>query len=490
MIDLPKFYVTTPIYYVNDKPHIGHAYATIVADVLARWHRLKGDDVFFLTGTDEHGEKIETAAKNAGKAPKEFVDGIVVTFKDAWRQLDISYDYFIRTSDQSHEAIVAELIKKLAASQDVYKGYYEGWYCVPDESFWTELQLVDGKCPVCEREVKRVKEETYFFRLSKYQDRLLKLYEQNPDFLSPKSIAKEIINRVKDGLKDVSITRTTVKWAVPFPLDKNHYVYVWVDALSNYITALDWPTGEKFNEFWPADVHIVGKEINWFHSVIWPAMLFSAGIAPPKMVFAHGWWTVDGKKMGKSLGNAIDPITLANKYSLDALRYTLLREMPLGDDGDFSEKTLIVRLNNELAAELGNLLTRTLTIVEKFNGEITGRPELESSLDVKKIDDLMDKMDTFNAISEIFAFIKATNKYINDKEPWKQEADALGNVLYNLLEAIRVIGILVSPFMPGTTEKINSQLGVPKGALKDCKFGKFTGKPKKGEYLFQKYVTQ
>ncbi len=489
MRKLPKFYITTPIYYVNDKPHIGHAYTTIAADVLARWHRLKGDDTFFLTGTDEHGEKAELAAKNAGQSPKEFVDGIVEQYKRMWKALDISYDYFIRTSDQLHENTVSKLIERIYANGDIYKGFYEGWYCIPDETFWTELQLKDGKCPECGREVKLLKEESYFFRLSKYQDRLLKFYDDNPDFLSPRFRSKEIINRVKEGLKDVSITRTTIKWGIPFPLDKSHTLYVWVDALWNYVTALGWPDGEKFRTFWPADVHLIGKEINWFHSVIWPALLFSAGIEAPRKVFAHGWWTHDGRQMRKSFGNTVDPIAIAEKYSLDALRYALLKEMPLGEDGDFSEKTLQVRLNNELVSELGNLLNRTVTIAAGFDGKIEGTPELDSGLDIGSISELMDRLDTHGALDEIFAYIRAANKYVNDKAPWKLKGAELGNVLYNLLEAVRIISILISPFMPGSSKKINLQLGVGPGKLADCAFREFSGKVTKGDYLFKKYET-
>ncbi len=481
-----KFYVTTPIYYVNDKPHIGHAYCTIAADVLARWHRLKGDDVFFLTGTDEHGEKVEQAANSVKKTPKEFVDSIVGKYKEVWKELNISYDCFIRTSDPVHENVVSQIIEKIAKKGDIYKGFYEGWYCVPDETFWTDLQLRNGKCPECGREVKKVKEESYFFKLSKYQDRLLDFYKSNPDFLSPKFRSKEILNRVKEGLKDISITRTTIKWAVPFPLDKNHTLYVWIDALFNYISALGWPNGDNFKRFWPADVHLVGKEINWFHSVIWPALLFSSGIEPPRKVFATGWLTVDGKKIGKSLGNAIDPAALSRKYSIDALRYFLLKELPLGDDGDFSEKALVTRLNNELAAELGNLLNRTIILAERFDGRIEGKAELDKAINLQKIGTLMDKIDPFNALSVIFSFIKAANKYVNDKEPWKLNGRELGNVLYNLLESLRIVSILISPFMPGTSEKINLQLGVKAGSLKDCVFGKHEYKVKKGEYLFKK----
>ncbi len=488
---LPKFYITTPIYYVNDRPHIGHAYTTIAADAIARWHRLRGDEVFFLTGTDEHGEKVEHAAKNAGKGTKEFVDSIVSKYIELWKTLNISYDYFIRTSDPEHERIVQQIIDKIAKTGDIYPGFYEGWYCVPDESFWTDLQLKEGKCPECGRKVEKVKEETYFFKLSKYQDKLLKLYKQNPGFLAPKHRAKEILNRVNDGLKDVSITRTTISWAVKFPIDAKHTIYVWVDALLNYVTALGGPGTSNFNKFWPADVHLIGKEINWFHSVIWPAMLLSAGIELPKQVFAHGWLTINGQKMSKSLGNAIDPIALSEKYSLDAVRYTLLREMPLGDDGDFSDNAIKTRLNNELAAELGNLLSRTIAIAEKHKGEIKGTPSLEAGLKtrIEKIDKLMDKLDTFNALAEIFAYVKLTNKYINENEPWKLQGSSLSEVLYNLLEALRIIAILISPFMPDTAKEINKQIGASEGTLKDCRFREFKGKVKKGDYLFKKVIT-
>lgn len=481
-----KFYITTPIYYVNDVPHIGHLYTTVIADILARWHRLKGEDVFFLTGTDEHGEKIEKAAENSGKSPQEFADQVVQRFKEAWKTFNISIDDFIRTTEKRHEKAVIELIKKINSGGDIYKGFYEGWYCIPDESFWTDLQLKNGKCPECGREVQRLKEESYFFRLSKYQKKLLKFYEKNPEFLSPVSRAPEIINRVKEGLKDLSITRSKLRWGVPFPLDENHVVYVWFDALTNYLSALDWPNGEKFKKFWPADVHLVGKEINWFHSVIWPAMLISAGIEPPKKVFSHGWWTIEGKKMSKSLGNVVNPVELAKKYPVDVIRYFLVREIAFGEDGDFSEKALIARINGELAADLGNLVYRVLSLVEKFDGKIEGADELGKKLNLKKIDGHMEKLEMHSALMEIWSFIRATNKYVNENEPWKLQGKELGNVLYNLLEAVRIISVLVSPFMPETSERINSQLGIDKQNLKDCKFKKYKGKIKKGEYLFKK----
>jgi methionyl-tRNA synthetase len=472
---------------VTDKPHIGNAYATISADIIARWHRMKGENVFFLTGTDEHGEKIARAAEIAGTTPKLFADEVVKQYKDTWEELNISYDHFIRTTDEKHTNVVSKFVERLIEIGDVYKGKYEGWYCIPDETFFTELQLKDGKCPQCGREVKRLKEETYFFRLSKYQDRLLEFYKKNLTFLSPKSRSDEIINRVRDGLKDISITRTTVKWGIPFNEDKNHIIYVWFDALINYISALGWPDG-TFDVFWPADVHIVGKEINWFHSVIWPAMLFSAGIKPPKKVFAHGWWTVDGKKMSKSLGNFVDPLAIVKKYSVDALRYFLIREMPFGADGDFSEKSLKARINGELVADYGNLIYRVLTLAEKYEGKIEGKPELDEHLNVEKIDKLMEELDLFNALNEIWGLVRASNKYINENEIWKLKGKDLGNALYNLLEVCRITAILLHPFMPETCEKVNQQLGVKQGGIEDCTFKEFVGKPKRGKPLFEKVL--
>ncbi len=479
-----KFYITTPIFYVNDKPHIGHAYTMIVADILARWHRLRGEDVFFLTGTDEHGEKIQKSAIAAGKTPQEFVDGIVDRFKATWKALNISYDFFIRTTDENHIETVQKFISLLQQKGDIYKGEYEGWYCVSDETFLTELELVDGKCPYCGKPVERVKEESYFFRLSKYREALLDHYKENREFLSPSFRAQEIINRVKEGLNDLSISRTSVTWAVPFPGDNKHFVYVWLDALVNYISALGWPEGEKFREFWPADVHLIGKEINWFHSVIWPALLMSAGLPLPRMVFSHGWWTVDGKKMSKSVGNVVDPMDLLSRYTDDEIRYFLIRSMPIGQDGDFSEKALAERVNGELLADLGNLVSRIIAIADKADVSFLGENILEKEINIEKIDKAFEKVDINAALEEIWSFIRKMNKYVDSTQPWRLKGEELSEVMYNLLEGLRVLSILLYPFMPRTAEKIASQLGTEITSLDDCKFKPFNGKIRRGEHLF------
>jgi methionyl-tRNA synthetase len=480
-----KFYITTPIYYVNDKPHLGHGFTTVAADVMARWHRLKGDEVFFLTGTDEHGEKNQKAAEARGLSPQEYVDDLSGIWKETWKKLEISYDGFVRTSGKSHGEAAIAFIGLMEKSGDIYKGNYEGWYCVSDETFLTDLQLVGGKCPHCGRDVKRVKEESYFFRLSKYQEMLLEHYAAHPDFLSPLFRSDEIKNRVKAGLRDLSITRSTLSWGVPFPSDSKHTVYVWVEALVSYLSGIGWP-GKQAERFWPADVHLVGKEINWFHAVIWPAMLFSAGMAPPRRIFAHGWWTIDGKKMSKSVGNVVDPVAIAEKYSVDAFRYFVIREKPLGEDGDFSEKALVARINGELVADLGNLVSRVVTLAERFDGKISGKPELESMLNLGKIDSLIEKQDLSNALEEIWSFVRSANKYVNEKAPWKLDGEELSNALYNLAESCRIISILIYPFMPSTARKINEQLGTVPGTLDECRFGEFKGRIRKGEHLFRK----
>jgi len=495
VIKFNKFYVTTPIYYVNDVPHIGHAYTTIAADIIARWNRIKGKEVFFLTGLDEHGQKITEAAAKKGMTPKDFVDSLAPKFIETWKRLNISNDDFIRTTEKRHEKVVIEIIKKIYESGDIYKGEYEGWYCVPDEKFWTELQLKDGKCPDCGREVKRLKEETYFFKLSKYQDKLLDFYNKNPDFILPETRKHEIVNRVKEGLKDISITRTTVTWAIPFPFDEKHYLYVWIEALINYISALGYDTKE-FKKFWPPDVELMSKEINWFHSVIWPALLFSAGIEPPKKNFIHGWWTVEGKKMSKSLGNVVDPNKIIEKYGLDAFRYYLFREVPFGEDADFSEKSLVERINSELADSLGNLLNRVLVLVEKnFDGSVPeGREKSElqkKALDiVKKIDDAMENFQFNVALNEVFYLINESNKYINENKPWEiKDKEKLGGILYDLLETLRFVSILLFPFMPETSERIAEQIGVKKTfSFDDLRWGilKLGTNTKRDKILFEK----
>ncbi|MGC8516352.1 MAG: methionine--tRNA ligase [Candidatus Acidifodinimicrobium sp.] len=487
-----KFYVTTPIFYVNDKPHIGHAYTVVIADILARWHRLKGDDVFFLTGTDEHGEKIQKAAEARGVKPKQFVDEVVEKYKEAWKVLDISYNKFIRTTDKEHEEAVGKFIDKIYKKGDIYKGEYEGWYCVPDETFLTDSQLVDGKCPMCGREVKKVKEEAYFFKLSKYKDKILNFYKENPDFIIPNFRMSEMANRLEGEVKDLDITRKSVSWAIPFGPDKSHFVYVWVDALTNYISALGWPDGKNFNFFWPADVHVIGKEINWFHSVIWPALLMSAGLELPNRVMVHGWFTVDGKKMSKSLGNVVDPVEISKKYSTDALRYFLIRSAKLGEDSDFSEKALISKINGELVSNIGNLISRTVSMCKKFYREIDGElyketgDELVKQFDIEKIKTLMDNFMLYEALEELLKFVKSLNKYIADREPWKLRGKQLGDTLYNLLEGIRVFSILIYPFMPSTSLEISKQIGVKLGSIEDLKFEKIVYKPKYGRYIFSR----
>lgn len=479
-----KFYVTTPIYYVNDKPHIGHAYTTVVADIFARWHRLVGDEVFFLTGTDEHGGKIQKSASEKNKTPKELVDENSQKYKLVWEKLNISYDKFIRTTDDYHEKTVKQFIEKVWKNGDIYKGEYEGFYCLPDERYVSESELVNGKCPDCGRDLQKIAEEAYFFRLSKYKERILAAI--NNGLIVPEKNANEILARLKDELKDLDITRKSVSWGIPFPFDEKHSVYVWFDALLNYVSALDWPDGKLFEEFWPADLHIVGKEIVWFHSVIWPAMLMSADLPLPKRVIAHGWWTVDGKKMSKSVGNVVDPIEMSDKYGTDSFRYFLIKEKPIWEDGDFSEHALKSRINGELMADLSNLVARVLTLAEKFDRKIEGKRELDGFIDKKRIEEAFDDYNLYSAINLIFEGIRKVNKYFNDMEPWKLNGNALSNVLYNALESIRIIAIFLKPFMPSTADKIEEKLGISNQGIKDAFFKEFTGKVVRGENLFDK----
>ena len=475
-----KFYITTPIYYPSDKLHIGHTYCTVATDTLARYHRLRGEDVMFLTGTDEHGQKIETKAREAGVTPKEFVDNIVEGdrgVKDLWKLMNISNDRFIRTTDDYHVESVQKIFKKMYDKGDIYKGTYKGKYCTPCESFWTESQLVDGKCPDCGREVQDAEEEAYFFRLSKYADQVRDLLE-NTDFLQPRSRVHEMVKNFLDpGLEDLCVSRTSFSWGIPVDFDPKHVVYVWVDALSNYITALGYDN-DRYHDYdkgwWPG-VNIVGKEIVRFHSIIWPAMLMSLGEPVPKHVFGHGWLLLDGGKMSKSKGNVVDPYLLAERYSADALRYFLLRDFPFGSDGNFSNELLINRINMDLANDLGNLLSRTTAMADKYFGGCLPIEQDEGAEDaalLEKVSGLRARyeadMEAYafqNALADVFEVIDNANKYIDATAPWvlaksEDTKPRLARVLYNLAETLRICTVLLQPFMPATCEKIFAQLGV------------------------------
>lgn len=475
-----KYYITTPIYYPSANFHIGHCYTTIIADAIARYKRLNRYDVFFQTGTDEHGLKIEQKAKEAGVTPKEYVDEIILNAKDLWKSLNISYDYFIRTTDEQHVLAVQKIFKKLYDQGDIYKGSYEGLYCVPCESFWTETQLVDGKCPDCGREVKVVTEESYFFRLSKYQDKLIKLYEDNPDFILPISRKNELVNNfIKPGLDDLCVSRTSVKWGIPVDFDPEHVIYVWIDALTNYITSLGYPNegSELYKKYWPADLHLVGKEITRFHAIIWPALLMALDIPLPHQVFGHGWLVINGGKISKSLGNYKDPREYINSYGVDAVRYFALREVSFGSDGAFSEEALVSRTNTDLVNNLGNLVNRTISMAHKYFDGVIHNSEVSEDIDedlIKTVtslkaivDEKMDGLKVNEAIDAIFNVLSRCNKYIDETTPWvlaKDEAkkDRLETVLYNILEGIRVCAILLEPFINVTSEKILNQLNTTK----------------------------
>lgn len=471
-----KYYITTPIYYPNSSPHIGTAYTTIAADAMARLRRMKGDDVYFLTGTDENAQKIVRTAESAGIEPKAYVDGIVERFKELWKLLDISYDDFIRTTEERHARVVQAIFTKLYEQGDIYKSEYEGWYCTPCETFWTENKLVDGKCPNpdCGREVELLKEESYFFRMSKYQDRLLQYIKDNPDFIQPASRRNEMIRFIEGGLEDLCVSRTTFNWGIKVPFDPKHVVYVWLDALINYISALGYPDSAKYKKYWPADVHLMGKDIVRFHTVIWPIILMALDVPLPKKVFGHGWFlSKEGGKISKSRSNVQDSFELIKRYGSDPIRYFLLREMQYGLDGTYSEDDLVERLNSDLANDLGNFISRTLAMVVKYCKGVVPVPgpdtELEKELknlsrEVKKgAEERMLECDTAGALEYVWQFVSRCNKYVDETAPWKLAKDParkerLNNVLYTFVECIRILGILCAPFMPGVPEKIKPLL--------------------------------
>ncbi len=507
---MKKFYITTPIYYVNAEPHIGSSYTTIIGDILARYRRLMGYEVFYLTGTDEHGQKIAQAAREKGLEPKELCDTLAEKFKELWKDLGITNDYFIRTTDENHEKTVQYFVSKMMENGDIYKGTYEGWYCVPCETYWNEEELEHDEhgrniCPSCKREVNLIREENYFFRLSKYNDALLKHFRENPDFVEPDFRRNEMLKILESGLKDLSITRTTLKWGIPMPNDLEHVIYVWVDALINYVTAIGYPNDmDKFNKWWPADVHLIGKEINRFHSLIWPAMLMSVGLPLPKKVFAHGWLTVNGQKISKSLGNAIDPREYVRKYGNDVVRYYLVRDIVFGKDGDFSEENLIKRLNSDLANDYGNLLHRTLAMIQKhFDSVIPGVDNLEE-IDKKLIEDydlvknkfieLMDSYRITDALDTLWQFISQLNKYFDETKPWvlakEGDKERLGTVLGLVAESIFKVATLVSPVMPNSSFEVYRRLSVNETFDEKFLFGWNLLKGNKvihGEPLFKKF---
>lgn len=473
----PAFYITTPIYYPSDRLHIGHAYTTVAADAVARFKRLQGYDTYFLTGTDEHGQKIERAARAHGKTPEEYVDEIVAGIKALWAELRIEYNDFIRTTEERHRDVVKRVFRRLYDQGDIYKAAYEGWYCTPCETFWTERQLKNGNCPDCGRSVELLREESYFFRLSKYADSLLGYIENHPDFIQPVSRRNEMVNFIKSGLEDLCVSRTTFSWGIPVPFEPRHVIYVWVDALTNYISALGYETEDDslFRRYWPADVHLVGKDIVRFHTIIWPMLLMALGLELPRRVVGHGWLLVGGGKMSKSKGNVIDPVQLIEKYGVDAVRYYLLRELPFGSDGDYLEENVIGRTNSDLANDLGNLLHRTLTVCEKFGGGVVGPPGTPEGPDHElieltretpdKVASLVDRLELSEALAALWQPVAKANKYLDETAPWNLGKDPgkrerFNTVVYNVLEVYRFVTVLLGPFMPGFPERVWPQLGI------------------------------
>ncbi|MDO4198754.1 MAG: methionine--tRNA ligase [Erysipelotrichaceae bacterium] len=504
MSEKKSYYVTTPIYYPSDNFHIGHCYTTVIADALARYKKLKGYDVYFLTGSDEHGQKLEDRANKAGVTPKEFIDPIIENAKDLWKSLDIEYDKFIRTTDDEHVACVQKIMQKLYDQGDIYKGAYEGWYCTPCESFWTESQLVDGKCPDCGREVKMTKEDAYFLKLSKYQPKLESYLKEHPELMQPVSRYNEMYNNfLKPGLKDLCVSRTSVKWGIPVTFDPNQTVYVWVDALSNYISALGYLSDDdsKFKKYWPADLHLVGKEIFRFHTIIWPIMLMALGLELPKKVYGHGWLTIGGGKISKSKGNYKDPRVFIKDYGVDTVRYFLLSEVPFGSDGNFSEELMVERRNADLCNVLGNLVNRTVSMANKYFGGTVTKNVNYTELDEEvvsflnsmndEVDAKMEQLDIPNSLKLIFSRVERLNKYIDETTPWtlaksEETKGRLNDVLYTILDGIRMASLELQAYIPSTSKRIFEQLGLSDVSFDNYAFGsvdsyKVTEKP---EILF------